>query len=132
MVYVTPEKSKAFVQIGYERDHQILRVKFSDSTTSYQADGVLDADVVGFTFAKSRGEYYVKVLKPKYSFVPVVSTVTCTMIGMRMPVCTIASLQPLTADLACSRSCDVSMSSASAPPRMRPRAWSANVDLRCA
>lgn len=75
MVYVTPEKSKAFVQIGYEPEHQILRVKFAGSTVSYQAEGVLDADVVGFTYAPSRGEYYTRVLKPKYTFVPVVSTV---------------------------------------------------------
>ena len=66
------------------------------------------------------------------SIVPVVSTVTSTKIGSRMPVSTIACLQPLTAALVCSRSCEVSTSSASEPPRMRPRACSANVAFRWA
>ena len=66
------------------------------------------------------------------SIVPVVSTVTSTKIGRRMPVSTIACLQPLTAALVCRMSCEVSMSSASQPPRMSPRAWRANVALRWA
>ena len=66
------------------------------------------------------------------SIVPVVSTVTSTKIGSRMPVSAIACLHPLTADLVCKRSCEVSTSSASAPPRMRPLACSAKVALRLA
>ena len=66
------------------------------------------------------------------SMVPVVSTVTSTKIGSRMPVSAIACLHPLTAALVCSRSCEVSTRSASAPPWMRPSACSAKVCLRWA
>ena len=55
------------------------------------------------------------------SMVPVVSTVTWTMIGMRLPSCRMASLTPLTAARVCSRSWQVSMRKQSAPPSSMPR-----------
>ena len=64
------------------------------------------------------------------SIVPVVSTVTSTKIGRRMPRLTIACLHPLTAALVWSRSCEVSTRNASAPPSIRPSACSANVCFR--
>ena len=54
------------------------------------------------------------------SMVPVVSTVTCTMIGTWMPDAVIARLAPRTADLVCSRSWQVSIITASMPPSSMP------------
>ena len=56
------------------------------------------------------------------SMVPVVSMVTWAMTGTSVPSAELARLHPTTAALACSRSCAVSTSSASAPPSMSPRA----------
>ena len=54
------------------------------------------------------------------SMVPVVSTVTCTMIGTVRPCAAIARFAPMTADLACSRSWQVSTMTASMPPSSIP------------
>ena len=59
------------------------------------------------------------------SIVPVVSTVTCTMIGIRRSSSSIAMWQPRTAALDCRMSWQVSMRKASAPPSSMPRAASA-------
>ncbi len=58
------------------------------------------------------------------SMVPVVSTVTWAITGSCRPAAAIARLQPITAALVCSRSCEVSTSSTSAPPAIRPAASS--------
>ena len=54
------------------------------------------------------------------SMVPVVSTVTCTMSGRSRPASSRARFAPSVAALVCSRSCDVSINTASTPPAMRP------------
>ena len=59
------------------------------------------------------------------SIVPVVSTVTWVMIGTRRPSARIAALRPSTAALTCSRSWQVSTTSASLPPAISPRPHSA-------
>ncbi|CAM5414097.1 hypothetical protein STANM309S_01994 [Streptomyces tanashiensis] len=57
------------------------------------------------------------------SIVPVVSTVTCTITGRSTPTQSRARRAPMTAAFVWSRSCEVSMSRASAPPRIRPSAF---------
>ncbi len=57
------------------------------------------------------------------SIVPVVSTVTCTMTGRSTPTQSRARRAPMTAAFVWSRSCEVSMRRASAPPRIRPSAF---------
>ena len=54
------------------------------------------------------------------SIVPVVSTVTCARIGMSLPRSARARRAPITAALACSKSCAVSIRIASAPPSISP------------
>ena len=56
------------------------------------------------------------------SIVPVVSMVTCEMIGNRRPAAAMPSWHPRTAALTCSRSWLVSIRYASAPPRASPSA----------
>ena len=58
------------------------------------------------------------------SMVPVVSTVTWQITGTGDPVAAIARLAPTTAAFVCSRSWQVSMINASAPPASRPAALS--------
>ena len=53
--------------------------------------------------------------------VPVVSTVTVTSSGRSTPAAAIARFAPMIAAFACSRSCAVSTSTASAPPSTSPR-----------
>ena len=60
------------------------------------------------------------------SRVPVVSTVTWTISGSDTPASRIACRAPLTAALACSGSWQVSHKITSAPPAIRPAAWTAN------
>ncbi len=55
------------------------------------------------------------------SIVPVVSTVTWVISGIRRPSSAIARLTPSTAALTCSRSWQVSTTNASAPPASSPR-----------
>jgi hypothetical protein len=57
------------------------------------------------------------------SMVPVVSIVTCAISTMSVPASAMARLAPMIAALVCSRSWQVSMMSASAPPRSRPAAF---------
>ena len=59
------------------------------------------------------------------SIVPVVSTVTCTITGRSRPAWRSARLAPRAAALVCSRSCEVSISTASMPPASIPStcAW---------
>ncbi len=57
------------------------------------------------------------------SIVPVVSTVTCAMIGRSASRAARARLQPTMAALACSRSWQVSTWKASTPPRIIAAAW---------
>lgn len=75
MRFIIPCDSKAFDKIGYEPVGQSLCVKFKNGSGSYQAEKVMDADVINFMFAENRGEFFAHVLKAKYTFVPVVSTV---------------------------------------------------------
>ena len=57
------------------------------------------------------------------SMVPVVSTVTCAMIGRFFPASRIAIRAPLTAAFSCKGSWQVSHRITSAPPAIRPAAW---------
>ena len=57
------------------------------------------------------------------SMVPVVSTVTWTIKGTSRPAYASARLAPSVAALVCSKSCDVSINTASMPPAMRPSTW---------
>ena len=59
------------------------------------------------------------------SSVPVVSTVTCTKIGVSVPAAARAIFPPFTAALICSGSWQVSIRMASTPPAIRPRHCSA-------
>ncbi len=54
------------------------------------------------------------------SIVPVVSTVTWAISGTCRPAAVIARRAPMIADFVCSRSCEVSTSTTSAPPASRP------------
>ncbi len=60
------------------------------------------------------------------SSVPVVSTVTCTKIGVSVPASARAILAPFTAALICSGSWQVSIKIASTPPAISPRACTAS------
>ncbi|MFN8170493.1 MAG: hypothetical protein U0R65_01360 [Candidatus Nanopelagicales bacterium] len=60
------------------------------------------------------------------SIVPVVSTVTWAKTGISDPVARRARRAPTMAAFVCSRSCDVSMSTASAPPATMPRTCVSN------
>ena len=60
------------------------------------------------------------------SRVPVVSTVTCTKIGVSVPASARASLAPFTAALICKVSWHVSIRIASTPPAISPRHWAAS------
>ena len=59
------------------------------------------------------------------SKVPVVSTVTWTMMGMSLLASSRARLAPFTAAFICSGSWQVSTNSASTPPAIRPDPWAA-------
>ena len=56
--------------------------------------------------------------------VPVVSIVTCAISTVSEPAAAMARRAPMIAALVCSRSWQVSMMSASAPPRSSPAAFS--------
>ena len=64
------------------------------------------------------------------SKVPVVSTVTCTIIGMSFFASSRARLAPLTAALICSGSWQVSIRIASAVPAISPAHWIASASSR--
>ena len=70
---VRPIGSEAIGFIAVNKVDGSVRVTFKNGG-AYQADGISDADLLDFTYALNRGGYFNNVLKDRYDWVTVDST----------------------------------------------------------